>query len=244
MVRSSLLHIFTQEDPKEIYFTFSEFYTALHEFWNLKRISEILNWERFQKNNKEWTVVGQFLARGLATGARPMAENGLRDPWQSAPWCMPDVWSPCARPARWHERRRPAGGQKMARSPEKAPAAKHRGARQGGGRWGSIYQWLIIEAVFHGGGRGTWWSAASFGSPAASWGQGGGEAQRNLEVRWTKVVLTVKEEVVAVDWQNPAPSNALRWLEQTRHRRGEVGMLWGALERRRTKGGAKTASEG
>jgi hypothetical protein len=75
-------------------------------------------------------------------------------------------------------------------------------------------------------------------------GQGGGEAQRNLEVRWTKVVLTVKEEVAAVDWQNPAPNNALRWLEQMRHRRGEVGMLWGALERRRTKGGAKTASEG
>jgi hypothetical protein len=48
--------------------------------------------------------------------------------------------------------------------------------------------------------------------------------------------------VTAVDWRNPAPTGALRQSKQMRCHRGEVGMIWGALEWRRTEGGAKMAS--
>jgi hypothetical protein len=47
---------------------------------------------------------GLISAWGPVTGARPMAENGLRGPCQPASPCTPDVWSPRARwCGRWME---------------------------------------------------------------------------------------------------------------------------------------------
>jgi hypothetical protein len=79
---------------------------------------------------------GLILAWGPATGAQPMAKNRMRIPCQPAPWCTSGVWSPRAR---WHGRRRPAGGWKAARS--LIQASTHYGGHTGQGGEAKISPW-------------------------------------------------------------------------------------------------------
>jgi hypothetical protein len=79
-MRSSLLHRFTQEHSKEIYFVFfSEVYTTLHEFWNLKQISKILNRNDFGNriSSEQWWADfwSEALRRGTAHGQKRPARH-------------------------------------------------------------------------------------------------------------------------------------------------------------------------
>jgi hypothetical protein len=75
---SSLLQISTQEDSKEIYFAFSEFYTIYYEFLQFIRISRILNQKtKFRKLINSELCVGQNRPEAAAHEVqRPVTHGG------------------------------------------------------------------------------------------------------------------------------------------------------------------------